>query len=59
MSWPIAAVAWEIERYGPFGRCIRQIRTNAYPDEGEGQCQEPACSDLGFCGDHLAELQAV
>ena len=48
-----------MQRYGPFGRCICQIRTTAYPDEGEGQCQEPACSDLGFCGDHLAELQAV
>lgn len=45
----------QANHFGPYGRCFRDIEPATETRPYAIQCRGPAVSDLGLCGDHLAE----
>lgn len=47
----------QANHFGPYGRCFRDIEPATEARPYAIQCRGPAVSDLGLCGDHLAEAR--
>lgn len=45
----------QANHFGPYGRCFRDVAPATEARPYAIQCRGPAVSDLGLCGDHLAE----